>query len=69
MKNDSSRGLEMPLGLGMALAKNGDALQAFSALSKERQQQIIDHTHSITSKQQMQAYVEDITKNAGGNFQ
>ena len=66
MNNQSSKGIEMPLGLGMALAQNQAAMQAFSALPRERQQQIIDHTHAVTSKQQMQAFVSDIEKNPYG---
>ncbi len=51
---------ELPLGLGMALAKNFDAMTYFSNLSKSEQQRIIDHTHSIASKQEMQAYVQSL---------
>jgi len=66
MNNHSSKGIEMPLGLGMALAQNPTAMQAFSSLPQERQQQIIDHTHSVTSKKQMQAFVSAIERNPYG---
>lgn len=52
---------ELPLGLGMALAKNFDAMTYFTNLTKAEQQKIIDHTHSIGSKQEMQAYVQSLT--------
>lgn len=51
---------ELPLGLGMALAKNFEAMNYFSNLPKEEQQKIIDHTHSIDSKQEMREYVQSL---------
>ncbi|MDD6032099.1 MAG: hypothetical protein PUC47_01225 [Oscillospiraceae bacterium] len=53
-------GPEIPMGFGMALAQNAQALEAFSRLSDLQQQQIIDGTHEIESKQQMQAYVQQL---------
>lgn len=52
----------MPLGLGMALAKNIKAMEYFSHLSKPEQQKIIDHTHVIRSKREMQEYVDNLIK-------
>ncbi len=51
---------ELPLGLGMALAKNVEAMNRFSAMSKQQQQQIIEHTKVINSKQEMQQYVNSL---------
>lgn len=51
---------EVPMGLGMALAKNRNAMQVFSNLAEDKQREIIAHTHSIQSKQEMQAYVDSI---------
>lgn len=51
-------GPEIPMGFGMALAQNAQALEAFSRLSDLEQQKIIDGTHDIQSKQQMRAYVQ-----------
>lgn len=53
-------GPEIPMGFGMALAQNARALEAFSRLSDLQQQQIIDGTHEIESKQQMKAYVQQL---------
>lgn len=58
MKND-----EMPLGLGMALAQNAEAMKKFSNLSECTKQQIIDGTHQINSKKEMHQYVENIITN------
>lgn len=48
---------EIPMGLGMALAKNLNAMNYFSSLDAGSQKQIIEHTHSIRSKEEMQDFV------------
>ena len=62
MQNDikSLFGYEVPMGLGMALAQNVEAMQVFSAMSPAQQQAIIDRTHSVNSKKEMQALVSQI---------
>lgn len=57
MKNYAD-GPDMPLGLGMALAKNISAMNYFSSLSESEQNKIIEHTHQIHSKAEMQQYVD-----------
>lgn len=49
---------EMPLGLGMALAENLDAMNRFVAMSKTQQSAFIAGTHAIRSKQEMRQYVQ-----------
>lgn len=56
-------GPEMPLGLGMALAQNMDAMNYFASLSREQQTAIIQHTHSISSKSEMRAFVDSLVNN------
>lgn len=51
---------EMPLGLGMALAQNPEAMQKFSNLTESKKQEIIQGTHAVTSKAEMKRYVENI---------
>lgn len=46
----------------MALAKNPDALQRFSQLPDEEKRSVINGTHKINSKTEMQEYVNKITK-------
>lgn len=53
---------QLPMGLSMALAKNPQALQRFSAMPPQAQQQVIDHTHSITSKREMEKYANQIAE-------
>ncbi len=51
---------EMPLGLGMALAMNPEAMQKFALLPEAKKQEIISGTHTISSKEEMRQYVETI---------
>ena len=50
----------LPLGFGMALAQNVDAMEYFAALPKQKQEEIIGHTHQIESKQEMHDYVQSL---------
>lgn len=50
----------MPLGLGMALAQNPEAMQKFSNLTENQKHEIIQGTHTVKSKEQMKQYVENI---------
>jgi len=52
---------EVPIGLGMALAKNPAAMNYFSNLDAESKRQIIDQTHSVQSKDEMDSLVSHIT--------
>ena len=51
---------DLPVGFGMALAMNPNAMESFSALPEQEQDQIIEHTHQISSKQEMHDYVQSI---------
>ena len=55
--------IEIPLGFGMALMQHAGAMKYFSSLPEEEQKQIINHTHTIDSKEEMQAYVESLVEN------
>ena len=48
---------DMPIGLGMALAQNPQAMKTFAMMSDAEQQKIIDGTHTLHSKQEMHEYV------------
>lgn len=50
-------GAELPVGFGLAL-KQYNAMDYFFSLPTETKQQIIDHVHTINSKNEMLAYVE-----------
>lgn len=51
---------EMPIGLGMALAQRPEAMEKFAQLSEDKKKEIIEGTHSLSSKEQMHQYVEKI---------
>ena len=53
---------EIPIGLGMALMRNKGAMDRFSSLSAEARQRVIDHTHSIRSREEMRAFVDSLTE-------
>jgi uncharacterized protein YdeI (YjbR/CyaY-like superfamily) len=53
-------GPQMPMGLGMALAENMQAMQYFAALPDQKKQAVIDHTHQIQSKQEMRQFVQEL---------
>lgn len=50
----------MPIGFGMALAMNLEAMQKFASLPEYKKQEIINGTHSVSSKTEMQQYVEKL---------
>lgn len=54
--------IEMPVGLGMALAMNPEAMERFSVLSEQQKQQVINGTHAVKSRREMQQYVQNIIK-------
>lgn len=51
---------ELPIGLGMALAMNPEAMQKFASLPESKKLDIINGTHAISSKEEMRRYVENI---------
>ena len=59
--NDSFHPLsDLPMGFGMALTQNPQAMAWFSSLAPERQKEIVAHTHAIRSKAEMQAFVRHL---------
>ena len=63
--NTFNFGPEMPMGLGMALAQNSQAMQYFVTLPIEEQQKIIRNTSKIRSKEQMQMYASSLFTDMG----
>lgn len=52
--------IELPLGFGMALAQNEAAMAKFESLSETEKKAIIQKTHSVTSKREMQSLVSNM---------
>ena len=53
---------KLPVGLGMALAQRPEVMEKFAALSETKKQEIIEGTHSVGSKEEMQRYVDKIIR-------
>jgi len=51
---------EIPLGLGMALAENVDALSRFSQLTAQQRQAFLGKCKAVTSKAEMQNLVRTL---------
>lgn len=66
--NNLANGIAMPLGLGMALAQNIEAMDFFASLPHDKQQQIIDSTQNIRSKQEMKELVQQMMNGGTGSF-
>jgi hypothetical protein len=64
MDNEKLFNGQMPMGLGMALVQNLDAMKRFNQLSQQGKQAIIEGSHSIQSKEDMKAYVSSIGKDS-----
>lgn len=52
-------GAELPVGLGLALEEY-QAMDYFFSLPTQAQQQIVDHTQTVQSKEEMLSYVQSI---------
>lgn len=48
---------ELPEGFAMALAANIKAFEVFTSMSDEEKERVIQGTHSVSSRDDMQAYV------------
>ena len=53
---------KVPLGFGMALAMNANALNAYSAMTETQKQQILDKAHHARSQQEMHEIVNSMIK-------
>lgn len=53
--------VDLPLGFGMDLAQNVDAMKYFASLSPDEQRAVIDQTHNIASHDEMKTFVRSLT--------
>lgn len=58
--------MELPLGFGMALAQNEEAMRKFETLSEAEKQSILRQAHNVSSKREMQRLVSGIAGNSLG---
>ena len=61
---DAIFGDGVPMGFGMALAQNTDALERFSSMSPAQRQSVLDGVHGINSKDAMRDYVDRLGRGA-----
>lgn len=54
---------DLPMGFGMALLQNQRATQIFCSMPPAQRQALLDKTHTVSSKAEMQALVDSL---AGG---
>ena len=52
---------KVPIGFGMALAMNPTALNAYSAMSEEQKQQILNKAHNARSEKEMHDIVNSMS--------
>lgn len=57
--------IELPLGFGMALAQNENAMQKFESLSESEKRTVIEKTHNVNSKSEMRKLVNDLSNSTG----
>ena len=60
MKQNFAAGPDIPLGFGMALAQNPDAMDVFSGLTQDQRRRVLEKTSRIRSKEEMRSYVDSL---------
>ena len=56
---------ELPVGFAMALAMNELAIKKFESLSPNEKESIVQHTHNVKSRNEMQKIVMSIAAGGG----
>lgn len=51
---------EIPIGLGMALAENANAMEKFSNMEKAEREEFVNRSRSVNSKQEMRNLVSSL---------
>lgn len=52
--------MELPLGFGMALTQNEAAMKKFESMTDSEKQAILQQTHNVRSKREMQQLVSSL---------
>lgn len=56
----------LPLGFGMALAQNEPAMRRFESMTEAEKRSVIERTHQVNSKQEMEQLVSGLADRQGG---
>ncbi len=51
---------KVPIGFGMALAMNQQAMNVYSAMTEEQKQEIVNKAHNVRSEQEMHTLVNNL---------
>lgn len=51
---------EVPIGFGMELAKNLDAMRSFAAMDETEKSQVLDRASHVSSKREMEQFVAQL---------
>jgi len=51
---------KVPIGFGMALAMNQPAMNAYSAMTEEQKQAILNKAHNVRSEKEMHSLVQSL---------
>ncbi len=51
---------DLPMGFGMALAQNTEAMRSFCHMPQEKQQEVLAKAHAVRSKAEMKALIKSI---------
>lgn len=60
MNKDFNPLADLPMGFGMALMQNENAMRRFASMSDDEQKSVLSQTHAIQSKKEMQAFVDHL---------
>ena len=53
---------QVPLGFGMALARNFNAMNAYSAMTDEQKKAVLERAHNARSEQEMSQIVNSLAR-------
>ena len=53
---------EVPIGLGIALCKNPEAMHKYTSLSEQQKCDVISRSHGVGSREEMDAFVESLAQ-------
>lgn len=51
---------KVPIGFGMALAQNENAMNAYAVMTKEQKQHVLEKAHSARSEKEMRQIISDL---------
>ncbi len=60
--NRMSLDMELPLGLGLAMAQKPEAMERFAALPEAERQALVDQARGARTKQEMRSCVDQLLK-------